>query len=62
MKRRVFDLIGQLDQSSTEAVAPEPDHETAQLFRSVETKFLAMNPDAWGERIHWQMRNASASI
>ena len=42
VKRRIFDLVKQMDQPLAGA-APPPDHDASMLFRSVEEKFLAVD-------------------
>jgi hypothetical protein len=44
VKRRSIDLIRQLDQLTEGQVAPEPDHDPAVLFRSVESKLVDSDP------------------
>ncbi len=44
VKRRTTDFIQQAERIVTEGAAPEPDHDPAVLFRSVEQKFVAANP------------------
>ena len=45
MKRRIIDTINQIERISNESVAPEPDHDPALLFRSVEEKFESADPN-----------------
>jgi hypothetical protein len=44
VKRRSIDLIGQIDQLTEGQAVPEPGHDPAVLFRSVESKFVGANP------------------
>ena len=44
VKRRTTDFIQQAERIGTEGAAPEPDHDPALLFRSVEQKFVAADP------------------
>jgi hypothetical protein len=44
VKRRSIDLIKQLDQLTPGQKSPEPDHDPAVLFRSVETKLVGADP------------------
>lgn len=46
VKRRTADFIRQAEGIDAENAAPEPDHDPALLFRSVEQKFLSAEPDA----------------
>lgn len=45
VKRRTTDFIRQAEGIGSENAAPEPDHDPALLFRSVEQKFLTAEPD-----------------
>jgi hypothetical protein len=44
VKRRSIDLIRQLDQLTPGQKSPEPDHDPAVLFRSVESKLVSAEP------------------
>ncbi len=44
VKRRTTDFIQQAERIGTEGAAPEPDHDSALMFRSVEQKFVATDP------------------
>jgi len=46
VKRRTTDFIKQAEGIDAENTAPEPDHDPALLFRSVEQKFLSAEPDS----------------
>lgn len=46
VKRRTLDFLRQAEGIDAENAAPEPDHDPALLFRSVEQKFLSAEPDA----------------
>lgn len=45
VKRRLADLIQQFGQIPQGTIMPEPDHDPAILFRSIENKLLAADPD-----------------
>ncbi len=45
VKRRTTDFIKQAERIEATSTAPEPNHDPALLFRSVEQKFLPSNPD-----------------
>jgi hypothetical protein len=45
VKRRTIDFIKQAERITAEGAVPEPDHNPALLFRSVEKKFITANPD-----------------
>lgn len=45
VKRRTADFIQQTESADSEAVVPEPNHDPALLFRSVEDKFNAADPN-----------------
>lgn len=45
VKRRIFDTIDQIERLGGESVAPEPDHDPALLFRSVEERFVLADPN-----------------
>ena len=44
VKRRITDFIQQAERIANEGVALDPDHDHALLFRSVEQKFVAVDP------------------
>jgi hypothetical protein len=44
VKRRTTDFIKQAELMGGEGAAPEPDHDPALLFRSVEQKFALADP------------------
>ncbi len=44
VKRRSIDLIRHLDQMHPEQKTPEPNHDPAKLFRSVESKLVSADP------------------
>jgi len=44
VKRRTTDFIKQAERIDAEGAAPEPDHDPALLFRSVEKKFVSADP------------------
>jgi len=46
VKRRTVDLIKQMEQTSSGGVAPEPEHDPAILFRSVEQKFASSDSNS----------------
>lgn len=45
VKSRSKDFIEQMKREDSGNVLPEPDHDPALLFRSIENKFLPANPD-----------------
>ena len=45
VKRRTTDFIAQMEETRENGVEPPPNHDPALLFRSVEQKFAAANPD-----------------
>lgn len=45
VKRRTVDFIRQAELMGGEGAVPEPDHDPALLFRSVEDKFVLADPD-----------------
>ena len=45
VKRRLADFLGQMEQISAQGAVP-PEHDVGLLFRSVESKFLASDPDS----------------
>ena len=45
VKRRTIDFIKQAEKIGDELVAPEPDHDPDLLFRSIEDKFEAADPN-----------------
>ncbi len=45
VKRRTTDFIKQTERIGGESVAPEPDHDPALLFRSVEKKYESADPN-----------------
>ena len=45
VKRRTTDLIQQMERLGDGGVAPEPNHDPALLFRSVEDKFIRADPN-----------------
>lgn len=45
VKRRTADFIRQAELMGGEGAVPEPDHDPALLFRSVEKKFVLADPD-----------------
>jgi len=45
VKRRTTDFIKQTERIDTANAAPEPSHDPALLFRSIEQKFLPADPD-----------------
>jgi len=45
VKQRIADLIHAMDREFTGKVAPNPTHDTALVFRSIESKFADADPD-----------------
>jgi hypothetical protein len=63
VKRRIFDLLKQMDQSLDGAV-PAPDHDASKLFRSVQDKLLAVDrlsmlQGAW---IHTEIKQEECAL
>jgi hypothetical protein len=45
VKRRTVDFIKQTERIGDETVAPEPNHDPALIFRSIEEKFASADPN-----------------
>jgi hypothetical protein len=63
VKRRIFDLLKQMDQPFDGAV-PAPDHDASMLFRSVEVKLLAVDRRSTlqGAWIHTEIKQEEGAL